>query len=46
MTLTGSDLVAQALRRQGVDAFFYIMGAPMSATSRRRRWRRTPMRGC
>ena len=29
MTLTGSDLVAQALRRQGVDTFFYIMGAPM-----------------
>jgi thiamine pyrophosphate-dependent acetolactate synthase large subunit-like protein len=26
---TGSDLVAEALRRQGVEAFFYIMGAPM-----------------
>lgn len=29
MTLTGSDLVAQALHRQHVDTFFYIMGAPM-----------------
>ncbi len=29
MTVTGSDLVARALRRQGVDTFFYIMGAPM-----------------
>lgn len=29
MGLTGSDLVAQALQRQGVDTFFYLMGAPM-----------------
>jgi thiamine pyrophosphate-dependent acetolactate synthase large subunit-like protein len=29
MALTGSDLVAQALHRQGVDTFFYLMGAPM-----------------
>ncbi|MFO1061604.1 MAG: thiamine pyrophosphate-binding protein [Dongiaceae bacterium] len=29
MTLTGSDLVAQALQRQGVETFFYLMGAPM-----------------
>src|SRR6476661_10360229 len=29
MALTGSDLVAQALQKQGVEAFFYIMGAPM-----------------
>jgi thiamine pyrophosphate-dependent acetolactate synthase large subunit-like protein len=29
MPLTGSDLVAQALQKQGVEAFFYIMGAPM-----------------
>jgi acetolactate synthase-1/2/3 large subunit len=29
MAMTGSDLVAQALKRQGVEAFFYIMGAPM-----------------
>ena len=29
MTLTGSDMVAQALHRQGVETFFYLMGAPM-----------------
>jgi thiamine pyrophosphate-dependent acetolactate synthase large subunit-like protein len=29
MKLTGSDLVAQALQRQGVETFFYLMGAPM-----------------
>jgi thiamine pyrophosphate-dependent acetolactate synthase large subunit-like protein len=29
MGLTGSDLVARALRLQGVDTFFYVMGAPM-----------------
>ena len=29
MVLTGSDLVALALQKQGVDTFFYIMGAPM-----------------
>ncbi|AWS44454.1 hypothetical protein DKM19_27020 [Streptosporangium sp. 'caverna'] len=29
MALTGSDLVARALQKQGVDTFFYIMGAPM-----------------
>ena len=31
MALTGSDLVAQALRHEGADTFFYIMGAPMMA---------------
>jgi thiamine pyrophosphate-dependent acetolactate synthase large subunit-like protein len=29
MALTGSDLVALALQKQGVETFFYIMGAPM-----------------
>ena len=29
MRVAGSDLVAQALQRQGVDTFFYLMGAPM-----------------
>jgi len=29
MPVTGSELVAQALERHGVDAFFFIMGAPM-----------------
>lgn len=29
MALIGSDLVAHALQKQGVDTFFYIMGAPM-----------------
>ena len=29
MGVTGSDLVARALQRQGVDTFFYLMGAPM-----------------
>jgi thiamine pyrophosphate-dependent acetolactate synthase large subunit-like protein len=29
MAVTGSAIVAQALQRQGVDTFFYIMGAPM-----------------
>jgi hypothetical protein len=29
MGLTGSDLVAHALKRQGVDASFFLMGAPM-----------------
>ena len=27
--MNGSEIVAEALRRQGVDTFFYIMGAPM-----------------
>ena len=31
MTLIGSDVVAQSLKRQGADTFFYIMGAPMMA---------------
>lgn len=30
MKFTGAQLVAQALRREGVDTFFFIMGAPMS----------------
>ena len=29
MAVTGSQLVAQALARQGVDTFFFVMGAPM-----------------
>ena len=29
MAITGSELVAQALVRQGVDTFFFLMGAPM-----------------
>ena len=29
MGVTGSDLVARALQRQGVETFFYLMGAPM-----------------
>jgi len=29
MPVTGSELVAQALKRHGVDTFFFIMGAPM-----------------
>ena len=29
MTITGSDLVARALKQQGVDDFFFLMGAPM-----------------
>ena len=29
--MIGSEVVAHALKRQGVEAFFYIMGAPMMA---------------
>jgi len=29
MPITGSELVAQALKRHGVDTFFFLMGAPM-----------------
>ena len=29
--MIGSDVVAHALKRQGADVFFYIMGAPMMA---------------
>jgi thiamine pyrophosphate-dependent acetolactate synthase large subunit-like protein len=29
MTIIGSEVVARALRQQGVDTFFYIMGGPM-----------------
>jgi acetolactate synthase-1/2/3 large subunit len=29
MPVTGSDLLAEALQRQGVEAFFFLMGAPM-----------------
>jgi acetolactate synthase-1/2/3 large subunit len=29
VAITGSELVAQALQRQGVDTFFFLMGAPM-----------------
>src|SRR5215510_6197583 len=31
MTMTGSELLARALQKQGIDTFFYIMGAPMMA---------------
>jgi acetolactate synthase-1/2/3 large subunit len=31
-TVTGSDLLAQALRSQGVDTMFYVMGGPMLET--------------
>jgi thiamine pyrophosphate-dependent acetolactate synthase large subunit-like protein len=34
VTVTGAQLVAQALRQQGVDTFFFIMGAPMSSTEK------------
>lgn len=29
MPITGSELVGASLKRQGVDTFFYLMGAPM-----------------
>lgn len=29
MTVTGSELVANALKRQGIEAMFYLMGGPM-----------------
>ena len=31
-TLTGSEVLAQALRSQGVDTLFYLMGGPMLET--------------
>ena len=31
MAMNGSQIVAEALKRQGAEAFFYIMGAPMMA---------------
>src|SRR5271154_6303510 len=31
MRITGSEIVARALKSQGVDTFFFIMGAPMMA---------------
>ncbi|MCV2870325.1 thiamine pyrophosphate-binding protein [Defluviimonas sp. WL0002] len=34
MPITGSDLVARALKQQGVDTFFYLMGAPMLAVEK------------
>lgn len=30
MAITGAQLVAKALARQGVDTFFFVMGAPMT----------------
>ena len=30
-TVNGSQILARALRQQGVDTFFYIMGGPMLA---------------
>ncbi|MBO9357148.1 hypothetical protein GG851_24420 [Bordetella petrii] len=29
MSITGSELVAETLKRLGVDSFFFVMGAPM-----------------
>jgi acetolactate synthase-1/2/3 large subunit len=34
LTVTGAQLVAQALKQQGVDTFFFIMGAPMSSAEK------------
>ena len=34
MARTGSDLVVEALRREGIDTFFFIMGAPMLAVEK------------
>src|SRR5262245_62383057 len=31
-TITGSEVLAQALRSQGVDTLFYLMGGPMLET--------------
>ncbi len=31
MKVLGADLLARALKQQGVDTFFFIMGAPMSS---------------
>ena len=31
-TVTGSELLAQALKSQGVDTMFYVMGGPMLET--------------
>src|SRR5450755_4662036 len=31
MRINGSDIVARALKSQGVETFFFIMGAPMLA---------------
>jgi thiamine pyrophosphate-dependent acetolactate synthase large subunit-like protein len=33
-TITGSEVLAQSLKSQGVDTFFYIMGGPMLETER------------
>ena len=32
MAVNGSQILAEALKRHGVDTFFYIMGAPMMLT--------------
>src|SRR5207237_8121548 len=31
-TITGSEVLAQALRTQGIDTMFYVMGGPMLET--------------
>ena len=31
-TITGSEVLAQSLRSQGVDTMFYLMGGPMLET--------------
>ena len=34
MGVMGYELVARALQQQGVDTFFFIMGAPMSSAEK------------
>ncbi len=34
MAVTGAQLVAQALKRHGVDTFFFVMGAPMTVSEK------------
>lgn len=31
MTVTGAELIAMALEKEGLDTFFFVMGAPMSS---------------
>ena len=31
-TITGSEVLAKALRTQGIDTMFYVMGGPMLET--------------
>lgn len=34
MTIHASELLAKALKRQGVDTMFYLMGGPMFTTAK------------